>query len=120
MLWIHDANTDQITPSHSRCSTASDFSAALDIGDSGLGWVAVMPDAIARVDVNVNGERLSFEGYGYHDKVGFPPILYRRGQRRLIIIPGLVIPPIHLVHEVPATRTSPSRTLLGALAVVYQ
>lgn len=41
-----------------------------------------MPDAIARVDVNVNGERLSFEGYGYHDKVGLLPILYRRGQRR--------------------------------------
>ncbi|OJJ04981.1 hypothetical protein ASPVEDRAFT_31400 [Aspergillus versicolor CBS 583.65] len=60
---------ERITSSHSRCSTASEFSHALEIGDAGLGWVAVMPDAIARVDVTVNGERLRFEGYGYHDKV---------------------------------------------------
>ncbi|KAL4786004.1 hypothetical protein BJX76DRAFT_366465 [Aspergillus varians] len=60
---------ERISGPHSRCSTAANFSSALDLGDQGLGWVAVMPDAVATVDVTVNGERLRFDGYGYHDKI---------------------------------------------------
>ncbi|KAL4913072.1 hypothetical protein BDW62DRAFT_205876 [Aspergillus aurantiobrunneus] len=60
---------ERITASHSRCSTAANFSSALGLGDHGLGWVAVLPDAIATVDLTVNGERLVFDGYGYHDKM---------------------------------------------------
>lgn len=41
-----------------------------------------MPDAIARVDVTVNGERLRFEGYGYHDKVGLLSHFYIRREKR--------------------------------------
>lgn len=41
-------------------------------GDGGLGWVSVVPDAIAEADLVVNGERLVFTGYGGHDKVSLP------------------------------------------------
>jgi hypothetical protein len=59
----------QITPSHSHCSIPNNFSTSLGLGEQGLGWVSVMPDAIASVDVDVNGTRLRFDGYGSHDKV---------------------------------------------------
>ncbi|KAL4924725.1 uncharacterized protein BDV17DRAFT_300812 [Aspergillus undulatus] len=60
---------ERVTEPHTLCSTPTNFSNALALGNAGLGWVGVMPDAMARVDVTVNGERLAFEGYGYHDKV---------------------------------------------------
>jgi hypothetical protein len=59
----------QITPSHSQCSIQNNFSTSLGLGEQGLGWVSVMPDAITSVDVDVNGTRLRFDGYGSHDKV---------------------------------------------------
>lgn len=63
----------KITPPHSLCSDAANFSTNLALGDQGLGWVGILPDAIAHVDVSVNGEKLMFEGYGYHDKVCCAP-----------------------------------------------
>ncbi|KAL4805791.1 hypothetical protein BDV18DRAFT_160664 [Aspergillus unguis] len=60
---------ERITDAHSQCSTPGNFTNALNIGSSGLGWVSVMPDAIATVDFSVNGERLQFVGYGGHDKI---------------------------------------------------
>ncbi|KAL2827719.1 hypothetical protein BDW59DRAFT_160024 [Aspergillus cavernicola] len=68
---------ERITDSHSGCSTAGNFSSALGLGPGsldgnggrGIGWVSVLPDAIARVDLRVNGEVLRFEGYGFHDKL---------------------------------------------------
>ncbi|KAL4940471.1 hypothetical protein BDV06DRAFT_213447 [Aspergillus oleicola] len=60
---------ERITNPHTPCSLPTNFSSSLSLGDRGLGWVGVLPDAMARVDVTVNGERLLFEGYGYHDKV---------------------------------------------------
>ncbi|KAL3466851.1 hypothetical protein BJX64DRAFT_249171, partial [Aspergillus heterothallicus] len=63
---------EKITPSHSHCSVPNNFSTALGLGEHGLGWVSVMPDAIASVDIDVNGTRLRFDGYGSHDKVTNP------------------------------------------------
>ncbi|KAL4951264.1 hypothetical protein BDW69DRAFT_170430 [Aspergillus filifer] len=60
---------ERITNPHTLCSTPTNFSEYLALGDRGLGWVGVLPDAMARVDVTVNGERLMFDGYGFHDKV---------------------------------------------------
>ncbi|KAL3449238.1 hypothetical protein BJX65DRAFT_45783 [Aspergillus insuetus] len=60
---------EKITPSHSHCSIPNNFSTSLGLGEQGLGWVSVMPDAIASVDVDVNGTRLRFDGYGSHDKI---------------------------------------------------
>ncbi|KAL4757245.1 uncharacterized protein BDW70DRAFT_163722 [Aspergillus foveolatus] len=60
---------ERITPPHSLCSDAANFSTNLALGNQGLGWVGILPDAIAHVDVSVNGEKLMFEGYGYHDKI---------------------------------------------------
>ncbi|KAL2824191.1 hypothetical protein BJY01DRAFT_263068 [Aspergillus pseudoustus] len=60
---------EKITPSHSHCSVPNNFSMALGLGEHGLGWVNVMPDAIASVDLDVNGTRLRFDGYGSHDKI---------------------------------------------------
>ncbi|KAL4794895.1 hypothetical protein BDV19DRAFT_379215 [Aspergillus venezuelensis] len=60
---------ERITNPHTLCSTPTNFSESLALGERGLGWVGVLPDAMARVDVTVNGERLMFDGYGFHDKV---------------------------------------------------
>ncbi|CEL01959.1 hypothetical protein ASPCAL01535 [Aspergillus calidoustus] len=60
---------EKIAPSHSHCSIPNNFSTSLGLGEQGLGWVSVMPDAIASVDVDVNGTRLRFDGYGSHDKI---------------------------------------------------
>ncbi|KAL4982028.1 hypothetical protein BDW68DRAFT_182938 [Aspergillus falconensis] len=60
---------ERIASPHSLCSNAANFSTNLALGDQGLGWVGILPDAIANVDISVNGERLTFEGYGYHDKI---------------------------------------------------
>ncbi|KKK16023.1 hypothetical protein P175DRAFT_0464190, partial [Aspergillus ochraceoroseus IBT 24754] len=58
---------DKITPPHSHCSAPGQFNTSLELGP--LGWVSILPDAIASVDIDVhNGERLRFDGYGYHDK----------------------------------------------------
>ncbi|KAL4963946.1 uncharacterized protein BDV14DRAFT_209643 [Aspergillus stella-maris] len=63
------SGSEGITNPHTLCSTPTNFSEALALGDRGLGWVGVLPDAMARVDVTVNGERLMFDGYGFHDKI---------------------------------------------------
>lgn len=34
-----------------------------------LGWANAVPDARGTVDMTVNGERVQFSGFGYHDKV---------------------------------------------------
>ncbi|KAL4866669.1 hypothetical protein BDV12DRAFT_210304 [Aspergillus spectabilis] len=62
---------ERITSSHSVCSTGQNFSQALGLGNekNGVGWVGVLPDGIAAVDVTVNGERVVFDGYGGHDKL---------------------------------------------------
>ncbi|KAJ5367912.1 uncharacterized protein N7496_007672 [Penicillium cataractarum] len=33
-----------------------------------IGWVALKPDAVGQVDINVKGSRLQFQGPAYHDK----------------------------------------------------
>ncbi|KAL3472242.1 hypothetical protein BJX99DRAFT_249787 [Aspergillus californicus] len=60
---------ERITEPHSPCSTKANFSTSLGLGEEGLGWVSILPDAIATVDIAVNGERLAFDGYGSHDKI---------------------------------------------------
>ncbi|KAL4904737.1 hypothetical protein BDW74DRAFT_185587 [Aspergillus multicolor] len=62
---------ERITNSHSLCSSKTNFSSSLALGSTsnGLGWIGILPDAVAVVDILVNGERLGFEGYEFHDKI---------------------------------------------------
>ncbi|PYH71174.1 uncharacterized protein BO88DRAFT_451848 [Aspergillus vadensis CBS 113365] len=49
------------------CSTPQQGNRALGLGE-GLGWVSMVPDSHAMVDLVVDGEKLQFMGFGYHDK----------------------------------------------------
>ncbi|KAL3260547.1 hypothetical protein ABHI18_004481 [Aspergillus niger] len=55
------------TPPLLPCSTPEQVNRALGLGE-GLGWVSMVPDSHATVDLMVDGEKLQFTGYGYHDK----------------------------------------------------
>ncbi|GFN11570.1 hypothetical protein AtubIFM54640_004026 [Aspergillus tubingensis] len=49
------------------CSTPQQMNRALGLGE-GLGWVSMVPDSHAMVDLVVDGEKVQFMGFGYHDK----------------------------------------------------
>lgn len=36
-----------------------------------IGWSNAIPDAVGNVEFQVNGDKLCFQGVGYHDHVGF-------------------------------------------------
>lgn len=63
--------THQIAPPHVACGSAVE-GAGLAL-QAGLFWSNIIPDAVAQVDLSLDGERLSFLGNGYHDKVSFEP-----------------------------------------------
>ncbi|KIW17327.1 hypothetical protein PV08_04519 [Exophiala spinifera] len=55
-----------VSPAHYPCNKAEPFSDELLCPN--VGWANSIPDSNAVVDLTVNGERLAFTGYGYHDK----------------------------------------------------
>ncbi|GKZ24344.1 hypothetical protein AbraIFM66951_011125 [Aspergillus brasiliensis] len=55
------------TPPHLPCSTPKQVDRALGLGE-GLGWVGIVPDSHATVELVVDGEKVQFTGRGYHDK----------------------------------------------------
>ncbi|PWY90572.1 hypothetical protein BO94DRAFT_545299 [Aspergillus sclerotioniger CBS 115572] len=57
----------RLTPPLSPCSTPNGFNLSLELG-AYLGWVGLVPDAHAVVDLLVDGHPVQFTGYGYHDK----------------------------------------------------
>jgi hypothetical protein len=90
---------------------------------NGVGWVSVLPDGIAAVDVTVNGERVVFDGYGGHDKV--PSLSLFRfyasfyvGKKTNEDI-ALVLSPLHLRNKIPHPRPRPSRPVLPPLALLH-
>lgn len=57
---------NQVSPGHYPCNKAELFSDEMICPH--VGWANAIPDANAIVDLTVSGEKLTFLGYGYHDK----------------------------------------------------
>ncbi|PWY75934.1 hypothetical protein BO83DRAFT_387922 [Aspergillus eucalypticola CBS 122712] len=57
----------ELAPPLLPCSTPQQTNRALGLGE-GLGWVSMVPDSHAMVDLVVDGEKVQFMGFGYHDK----------------------------------------------------
>lgn len=62
-----------IAPPHVKCGSAVDGASLADAGN--ILWVNPVPDAVAVVDIKVNGTSMAFVGSGYHDKVRRNPLI---------------------------------------------
>lgn len=62
-----EIHMSSIAPPHVKCGPAVE-GASLDDAEHIL-WINLVPDAVASVDIKVNGTPVNFKGSGYHDKV---------------------------------------------------
>ncbi|KAK7017398.1 hypothetical protein R3P38DRAFT_2987232 [Favolaschia claudopus] len=56
----------QVAPAHLPCGPIS-TGQTMQVGPH-IGWVNAVPDASSTVNIEIDGEKLSFKGLGYHDK----------------------------------------------------
>lgn len=61
-----------VVPPHVKCAPAVDGASLADA--ERILWINLVPDAVASVDIKVNGTSISFNGSGYHEKVMFCPM----------------------------------------------
>jgi hypothetical protein len=65
----------KVAPAHYPCGPAQ-AGQVMEIMPH-VGWANAIPDAIASVDLTVNGTLIKFTGVGYHDStLSFTPFLY--------------------------------------------
>ncbi|ROV98136.1 hypothetical protein VPNG_08589 [Cytospora leucostoma] len=59
-------NMSSIAPPHVKCGPAEEGASLTDAEN--ILWINLVPDAVASVNIDVNGTLTSFKGSGYHDK----------------------------------------------------
>lgn len=62
-----EIHMSSLAPPHVKCGPAVEGASLADAEH--ILWMNLVPDAVASVDIKVNGTLVSFNGSGYHDKV---------------------------------------------------
>lgn len=70
-----EIHLSSLAPPHVKCGPTAVEGASLADAENIL-WINPVPDAVAAVNIEVNGTLVEFKGSGYHDKVSYLSIPY--------------------------------------------